>query len=91
LFTKKKGQKEVFDWSGMGGGGKASQSREEKKKPKKGKETKLTHAHAVFQNFAKLQVKPPLLLSEVSPAIEELKKKRDYYTDLVKQEEKKNI
>jgi len=47
-----------------------------KKKPKKGKETKLTHAHAVFQNFAKLQIKPPLLLSEVPPAIEELKKKK---------------
>jgi len=53
-------------------------SPKKKKKPKKGKgkETKLTHAHAVFQNFAKLQVKPPLLLSEVPPAIEELKKKK---------------
>jgi len=36
LVHKKKGQKEVFDWSGMGGG-KTSQPQEEKKKTKKGK------------------------------------------------------
>jgi len=77
LVHKKKGQKELFDWSGMGAETKPSQPQVEKKiKVKKAKESKLTHAHAVFENFAKLQIKPPLSLAEVAPALEELKKKK---------------